>query len=145
MTGLLALAATNFACTLVLAGLFALGATGRLSPVAYQVGLIGLGALAVALWARVEQTFGRGHGAFRRIATAAAALPIAIVATPALVLMPLFALEGQMPAEAGFRPVVAVALESLRAGVSLLVALNLLAAVVVAISVRHRARHGRAR
>jgi hypothetical protein len=112
----LALGAVDLGLALAAAALFALAATGRLAPVAYQVGVVGFLIAGTVLWVRVERAKGRGRGVLRRLAAAVGGLALAVLAGPVLVLTPLFAIAAEIPQEAGFTLVVAVAMESLRLG-----------------------------
>jgi hypothetical protein len=83
-----------------------------------------------ALWLRVEGSRGTGRDAVSRIGRATAALVVVVLGLPMLVLTPLFALQGTLPAEAGLddvaRPIMVLLLVSL----AFVVVVNLAGAVV---------------
>jgi hypothetical protein len=112
----LALGAVDLGLALAAAVLFALAATDHLAPVAYRVGVVGFLIAGTLLWVRVERAKGRGRGLLRRLTSALGGLVLAVLGGPMLVLTPLFTLAAQIPQEAGFSVVVAVAMESLRFG-----------------------------
>lgn len=96
------------------AALFALahvaGAQGVLSPWALVVALVVCFVAVTALWMRVEGAPGRRRGALGRLGRMAAGFVVVAVGFPGLVLMPLFALQQQLPSSAGIEAVIAPAM-----------------------------------
>lgn len=120
------LAAVNALGVAVFGTVYGVAAARVLSQAAFVLALVLVFAAAVALWVRVEGAAGRGRDPIARLGRIAAALLVALLGMPALVLTPLFALQGQLPAEAGVDHVIA------RVMVVLLVALALTGLVNVA-------------
>lgn len=141
---MLALAAVNVLGAVVFAGLYAASAAAEVSSGALLGGLLLLAFAGVtAIWVRVEQR-SRGLDPFRRVGRGAIGLLIVLIGLPALVLMPLFWLESQLPPEAvpalHLGPIMALLL----VGLALTVAVNAAGAVVsVALGMRRRWRASR--
>ena len=112
------------------AALFAIahaaGAQGTLSPRAL-LGALGVCFVATtALWMRVEGAPGKRRGALSRLGRMAVGFVLVGIGFPGIVLMPLFALQQQLPSTADLEAVIAPAM------VILLKALVLVALVNVA-------------
>ena len=140
----LALAAVNVLGAVVFAGLYAASAAARVSPAAFLAGLLLGFAGTTAIWVRVEHR-SLGLDPFRRVGRGAIGLLMVVIGLPAVVLMPLFWLESQLPLEAvpalHLGPVMALLLVAL----ALVVAVNAVGAVVtIAIAIARRWRSGRA-
>lgn len=141
---MLALAAVNVLGTVVFAGLYAASAAAQVSSAAFLGGLLLAFVGMTAIWIRVEQR-SRALDPFRRVGRGAIGLLMVGIGLPAVVLMPLFWLESQLPLEAvpalHLGPVMALLLVAL----ALIVAVNAVGAVVaVALEVGRRWRAGRA-
>jgi hypothetical protein len=140
----LALAAVNVLGAVVFAGLYAASAAAEVSSGALLGGVLLLAFAGVtAIWVRVEQR-SRGLDPFRRVGRGTIGLLMVLIGLPALVLMPLFWLESQLPPEAvpalHLGPVMALLLVAL----ALTVAVNAVGAVVsVALGVGRRWRASR--
>ena len=78
--------------------------------------LVAMFGLVTGLWLRTEARH-RGLGAARRIGRIASGLGVVVIATPVAVLMPMFWLDEQLPAEAGLR--------AMRSGIMALVLITL--------------------
>jgi hypothetical protein len=138
----LALVAVNVVGAVVFAGVYAAATRVPITPAAFLVGLLLAFAGMTSIWVRVE---GWSHGLapLRRVGRGVMALLAVVMALPALVLMPLFWLESQLPLEAvpalHLGPVMALLLVAL----ALIVAVNVAGAVVaVALSIGWRWRAG---
>lgn len=97
---MLALAATNAIGVLLFGALYAAAGAGRLSQRGFVGALVVLFALATVLWVRVEAR-DRALEPLRRLGRAVVGLLAVAIGTPIVVLMPLFWLDTQLPAEAG--------------------------------------------
>lgn len=98
---MLALAGINALAILLFAGAYALAAAHLLSQGAFLAALVVLFGASTALWVRTERGTMRGRDPLSRIGRIAVGFLIAAIAVPGLVLMPLFSLREQLPAEAG--------------------------------------------
>ena len=141
---MLALAAVNVLGTVVFAGLYAASAAAEVSSTAFLGGLLLVFAGTTTIWIRVERR-SFALDPFRRVGRGAIGLLMVVIGLPAVVLMPLFWLESQLPLEAvpalHLAPVMALLLVAL----ALTVAVNAVGAVVaVALGVGQRWRAGRA-
>jgi hypothetical protein len=96
------------------AALFAIahaaGAQGVLSPWALLAALVVCFVAVTALWMRVEGARGRRPGALGRLGRMAVGFVLVLIGFPGLVLMPLFALQQQLPSSAGIEAVIAPAM-----------------------------------
>ena len=92
------------------AALFAIahaaGAQGVLSPWALLAALLVCFVGVTALWMRVEGTPAK-RGALSRLGRMAVGFLLVLIGFPGLVLMPLFALQQQLPSTAGIEAVIA--------------------------------------
>lgn len=139
---MLTLIAVNLLTAVVFAGVYAAGAGGRLPPGASLLALgLAFGGLAV-LWVRVEGRL-RGARPIRRLGRGLISLLAVVVGLPAVVLMPLFWLENQLPSEAVAELHLGPTMVLLLAGLALLVLVNVAGGLVaVIIDVRRRWRAG---
>ena len=94
------LAGANTVGVVLFGTLYAFAGARYLSQAAFLVCLVALFVLLTVLWVRVE---GRnaGLGALRRLGRIVIGLVVVALATPIVVLMPLFWLESHLPPEAG--------------------------------------------
>ena len=97
---MIALAGANAVGVVLFGALYALAGARYLSQAAFLLCLALLFVLVTALWVRLEARH-RPLGAVRRLGRAAAALVAVGIATPMVVLMPLYWLDAQLPPEAG--------------------------------------------
>ena len=100
-----------------------------------------LGALT-ALWVRVEGRGAGTRGPLERIGRAAAALLLVVALGPIAVLMPLFALDAQLPPEAGLAHTISRTMVLLLVSIALVVVCNV-GGVLVQMVVAMRARIAR--
>jgi hypothetical protein len=140
----LALVAVNVLGTVVFAGLYAASAAAQVSSATFLAGLLLVFVGMTAIWVRVEHR-SRALDPFRRVGRVAIGLLAVVIGLPAVVLMPLFWLENQLPLEVvpalHLGPVMALLLVAL----ALLVAVNVVGVVIaVALGVGCRWRASRA-
>jgi hypothetical protein len=113
----LALAAMNATGAAVFGGLYAAAGARVLGQYAFLAALAVLFVAVTACWVRVERAGGRHRDPLARVGRITGALVLAAVALPALTLMPLFALQEALPADAAvgdvIRPVMVLLLISL--------------------------------
>lgn len=128
---MLALAAANGVGVVLFGTLYVLAGSRRLSQAAFLTCLVGLFALVTALWVRTEAR-DRALHPLRRLGRAAVGLITVVVATPALVLMPLFWLETVLPPEAGAGAMLAPAMTIVLIALALVVLTNVTGSVVIA-------------
>ena len=121
---MLALAAANAVGVILFGTLYALAGARVLSQLGFIACFAVLFPLVTVLWVRVEARH-RALDPLRRVGRAMAGLLTVVVATPAVVLAPLFWLDQQLPPEVG--------LNAARGGVMALVLISL--ALVVAVNV----------
>ncbi len=137
---MVALAATNAVGVVLFGALYLMAGLRYLSQGPFIVCLAILFAVVTRLWLRVEARH-QGLAPARRLGRVAAALAAVVIAVPVTVLMPVFWLDQQLPAEAGFHarraPVMALILISL----ALTVLVNVVGGVVIAARTA-RARRG---
>ena len=100
---MLALAAANAMGVALYGTMYLLAGTGRLAQPAFLVCLPVVFFLVTAVWVKTEARH-RSLDPIRRLGRVAAGLASVVVATPIVVLMPLFWLDSHLPAEAGLRP-----------------------------------------
>ena len=138
---MLRLAAIDALVMLVFGAVYTAGAVRLLSQAAFlaalAVGFVG----AIALWVRTERGVGRTADPVARLGRVVAGLMIALIAVPGAVLTPLFALQAQLPPEAGLDDVIARVMVLLLPCVALAIAMNLVGACVIAAAAlvdRHR-------
>lgn len=141
---MLALAGINALGLALFVGVYTGAALRWLSHGAFLAALVMLLGAVTALWVRVE---GRGAGArgpFERIGRAMAALLLVVALGPIALLMPLFALDTQLPPEAGLTHVISRTMVLLLVSVALVILCNVIGALAqVLIALRGRiARRG---
>ena len=95
-----------------------------------SVGVVLFG-VVTSLWVRTEARH-RDLEPLRRLGRGAFGLVAVLVGTPALVLMPLFWLDGQLPPEAGLNRLLGPAMAILLSALLLVVLANLIGALIVA-------------
>ena len=127
---MLALTATNVVGVVLFGSLYAVSAARDLARPAFLACLIVLVIMMTALWVRVE---GRHHSArpLRRLGRVIVGLVTVTVGTPIAVLMPLFWLQDQLPAEAGLGTIAASAMALVLLSLVLVSLVNLLGGLVV--------------
>jgi hypothetical protein len=135
LVGINALAAVVFALIYGAAG------TRRLTQGAFVVSVVVFFVSLTALWVRVEGSAGRARDPISRIGRNAVALGLVVIGLPALVLAPLFAAQGAVPAEAGLGEALRVLMVLLLVSLALTVAMNV-AGLVVRVALALRARLG---
>ena len=119
---MLALAAANAVGVVLFGTLYAIAGARVLSQVAFLGCLAVLFALMTTVWIRTEARHG-GVAPLRRIVRIVGGLLCVVVATPAVVLTPVFWLDAQLPVEAG--------LHAVRGGVMALILVTLVLVVLV--------------
>lgn len=135
------LAVTNAVGVVLFGALYAAAGAGRLSQAGFLACLGVLFALVTGLWVRAEGRH-RKLEPVRRLGRGVIGLAAVVVGTPAVVLMPLFWLDTQLPAEAGLNPLLAPIMTLVLISLVLVVLVNAVGAVVVtaaAIAGRSRA------
>jgi hypothetical protein len=128
---LLALAATNVVGVVLFAAVYATAGARLMSQVAFLGCLLVIFALVTALWVRVEGRH-RTLPPLHRIGRVAAALVVVLLGVPALVLMPAFWLDSQLPPDAGFTHHLAPLMTLVLISVVLVVLVNVVGALVAA-------------
>jgi hypothetical protein len=103
---MLPLAGINTVAVLLFAGAYGAAATGLLSQGAFVTTLVVLFVALTALWIRIERSSTRSQDVLSRLGRIAVGLLVAVIAVPGLTLMPLFALQGQLPEEVGVGDVI---------------------------------------
>jgi hypothetical protein len=127
---MLPLAATNLVGVVLFAALYATAGVRFMSQAAFLGCLVVIFALVTALWVRVEARH-RTIEPLRRLGRGAGGLAAVMVVVPALVLMPAFWLDSQLPAETGFARYLAPIMTLVLIALVLVVLVNVLGAVVV--------------
>jgi hypothetical protein len=142
----LALVAANAVGVTLFATLYAVAGARWLPQWAFLLCLAAIFAIVTTLWIRVESAQGREREALARFGRIALALAIVVIAVPPLSLMPVFWLDSQLPAEAGFRPVVGPIMALILIALSLTVVVNVVGGMVAGVrGLRaHRMARGRA-
>ena len=110
--------------------LYAVAGADLLSPGDFLGCLLLLFALVTTLWVRAEAR-NQHLPALRRASRAVIGLVVVLIATPALVLMPLFWLDTQLPPEAGLGPKLAPVMTILLFSLALVLVVNLAGTMVV--------------
>jgi Flp pilus assembly protein TadB len=112
----LGLTLTNAVGVVLFGALYSVAGAGRLSQTGFLACLVVLFTLVTCLWLRAERRH-RALEPLRRVGRIALGLVAVVIATPVLVLMPLFWLDTHLPAEAGLSrllaPVMTLVLVSL--------------------------------
>lgn len=128
---------------LVLAGIDALGAAlfaiahgagaqGILSPLALLAALVVCFVAVTALWVRVEGAPNKPGGALGHLGRMAASFVLVAIGVPGLVLMPLFALQQQLPSTAGMEAAIAPTMVILLKALALVALANVVGTVWLA-------------
>lgn len=128
---MLALATANAVGVVLFGTVYALAGTRRLSQAAFLGCLVIVFALVTALWVWTETPRRAMHPA-RRVGRATVGLVAVVVATPMVVLMPLFWLERTLPPEAGVGSVLAPVMSLVLISLTLVVLVNLVGSVIIA-------------
>jgi hypothetical protein len=126
----LALAAANAVGVVLFGTLYAVAGARRLSQGAFVACLGVLFALMTALWVRTET---RQHALqpLRRVGRVVIGLVIVLLVTPAVVLMPLFWLDEQLPREVGLHDAQGSVMALLLITLVLVVLVNVAGSLVV--------------
>jgi hypothetical protein len=130
---MLALAGINALGLALFLGLYVAGALRWLSHGAFLVGVVVLVGAVTALWVHVEARGAATRGVLERIGRAAVALVLVVVVGPVAVLMPLFALDAQLPAEATMGHVISRTMVILLVSIALVVLCNLGGSIALAV------------
>ena len=134
MSRVLALAALDGLAELAFAAAYGAGAPRLLRQGAFLIALAVVFGAAAAIWVRTKRAAARRGDAIARIGRIAVALLAAVVVGPVAVLMPLFALQAQLPPEAGLDHVIARTMVVLLAAAALVALVNLAGGCVIAAS-----------
>jgi hypothetical protein len=97
----LALGSTNVVSAVLFAAVYATAGAQLMSQGAFLACLVVIFVLVTALWIRVEARH-RQLGFVRRFGRVAAGFVLVVLVVPALVLMPAFWLDNQLPPDTGF-------------------------------------------
>lgn len=130
---MLALIGANAVAVLLFGTLYVVAGADWLSQGAFLACLVVLFALVTALWLRAERAQGGQRDPLARFGRIAFSLLVVVLATPSLVLMPVFWLESQLPAEAGLKPAVRGIMIVVLIALTLTVLVNLVGGVAVAV------------
>lgn len=112
----------------------AAGAQQVLSPLALLAVLLVCFAGVTALWMRVEGAPARQGGALGHLGRMAAGFAAVAIGVPGLVLMPLFALQQQLPSTAGIEGVIAPAMVILLKSLVLVALVNVVGMLGLGVS-----------
>ena len=143
---MLALAVVNAVSVLGFGALYAAAAVRALPQGAFLIALVVAFGAAAALWLRAERAAVLGRDPIERVGRIALALLLAVVAVPVGALMPLFALQAQLPPEAELDRLIARVMVLLLAAVALTALVNVAGGCAIAASAvagRWRAANGR--
>ena len=121
---MLRLAAINAGGGLVFAAIYAAAGARLLTQAAFLAALVVFFGALTAIWVRAERSQKRDRDALSRIGRAGAGLLVVAIGLPGIVLVPLFALQEALPAEAGFQDVIRPVMVLLLISLTLVVALN---------------------
>ena len=122
---MLALAGINTLGLALFVGWYMAAALRWLSHGAFLAGMVVLFGVVTALWVRVEDRGAASRGLLERIGRASVALLLVVVLGPVAVLMPLFALDAQLPAEAAMDHLISRTMVLLLVSVALVVLCNM--------------------
>ncbi len=125
------MAAADAVGVVLFGALYGVAATRRLPQLAFVACLVVVFVLVTTLWVRTEERH-RALELLQRLGRVAFGLVAVGIATPALVLMPVFWLESQLPPEAGFDRVSAAAMTLVLISLMLVALVNVTGAAVVA-------------
>jgi hypothetical protein len=141
----LALAAINALGVALFAGAYGAAALRWLSQGAFLASLVVAFGMTVALWVRIERRGGLTRSPLERMGRAAAAFVLTVVLVPIAVLTPFFAVQSQLPPEAGADHLIGRIMVLLIAALALVALANLSGGtylVVSALGARLRGRSG---
>lgn len=127
----MALILANAVGAVLFGTLYTVAGAGLLSQVGFLACLVALFGLVTALWVRIEARHG-GRDALARFGRAAFGLAAVVLATPIVVLMPLFWFDTQLPTDAGLRPLLAPIMTVVLISLVLVVLTNVAGAIVIA-------------
>jgi hypothetical protein len=125
----LALGATNVVGAVLFGAVYATAGAQLMSQGAFLACLVVIFVLVTALWVRVEARHGQ-LGFVRRFGRVAAGLVLVVLVLPALVLMPAFWLESQLPPDAGFDRLLGPIMTLVLIALVLVVVVNVVGGVV---------------
>jgi hypothetical protein len=131
---MLPLAGTNALAIVTFALIYAAGGSRWLTQGAFLASLAVFFVSLTALWVYVERTRPGARDVLSRIGRGVLALVGVVIALPALVLTPLFALQEVLPPDAGFADVVRPVMVLLLLALVLVIAMNVAGTVVLAVS-----------
>jgi hypothetical protein len=141
---MLRLAGINALAIVTFALIYAAGGSRWLTQGAFLASLAVFFISLTALWVYVERTRPGARDVLSRIGRGVLALVVVVVGLPAVVLAPLFALQEDLPPEAGFADVVRPVMGLLLLALVLVIAMNVAGTVVLAVSgLRSRLSRGR--
>jgi hypothetical protein len=123
------MAGTNAVGVVLFATLYAVAGARHLAHAAFLLCLLLLFGLVTALWVRMEARH-RALEPLRRFGRVAGGLVIVIICTPALLLMPVFWLDTQLPAEAGLNALLAPIMALVLISLTLVVLVNLTGGII---------------
>lgn len=103
---MLPLAGINTVAVLLFAGAYGAAATHLLSQGAFLATLVVLFVALTAMWIRIERSGTRSQDPLSRLGRIVVGFLVVVIAVPGLTLMPLFALQGQLPREVGVGEVI---------------------------------------
>jgi hypothetical protein len=126
----LALAAANAVGVVLFGTLYIVAGAGLLSQTVFLVCLPVLFVLVTSLWVYAEAR-NRDLEPLARIGNAAAGFAVVAIASPVVVLMPLFWLDTQIPREAGLNPMLAPVMAVVLIALALVAATNVFGTVVI--------------
>ena len=129
---MLTLAVVDAAAIAIFATIYGAGALRTLSQPAFLAALLVTFVGAVVLWVRIERTRAHGRDPLARLGRIVAGFLLALLAMPALVLMPLFGLQSQLPPEAGLDHVISRVMVLLLIALALTALVNLIGAAALA-------------
>lgn len=136
---MLAFAGVNAAAMAAFSAVYGAGALRTLSQPAFLAALLLAFAGALVLWVRVERNR-RHDGALARLGRIVAGFVIAVLGLPIAVLMPLFALQSQLPPEVGLDHVTSRIMVLLFIALGLTLLVNVIGAAAIGASALARGR-----
>ncbi len=131
---MLRLAGTNALAIMTFALIYAAGGSRWLTQGGFLASLAVFFVSLTALWVYVERTRPGARDVLSRIGRGVLALVAVVIALPALVLAPLFALQEILPPDAGFADVVRPVMVLLLLALVLVIAMNVAGTVVLVVS-----------
>ena len=130
---MLALIAANAGGVILFAMLYAVAGARWLPQRAFLVCLVVVFTIVTSFWVRVESAQGHGREALARFGRVAFALLVVVFAMPSLALMPVFWLDAQLPAEAGFQPMIGPIMALVLIALALTVLVNVVGGAVTVV------------